>query len=70
MIASGLRVFDIRDPEHPKEIAYYVAPPDRATGGPIIDERANCAMSAARVRRPSAARSGTPTAPAASTRCG
>jgi hypothetical protein len=27
MIASGLRVFDIRDLVHPKEIAYFVAPP-------------------------------------------
>ena len=47
MIVSGLRVFDIRDPENPKEIAYHVAPPSTvsATGTPIIDERANYAMS-------------------------
>lgn len=47
MILSGLRVFDIRDPERPKEIAYHVAPPDTisATGSQTIDERANWAMS-------------------------
>jgi hypothetical protein len=27
MIVSGLRVFDIRDPESPREVAYFVAPP-------------------------------------------
>jgi hypothetical protein len=47
MILSGLRVFDIRDPEHPKEIAYFMTPPSTisASGSPVIDERANWAMS-------------------------
>src|SRR3712207_1694174 len=47
MITSGLRVFDIRDPRRPKEIAYHVAPPSNvsSTGSPVIDERANWAMS-------------------------
>ncbi len=44
MIASGLRVFDIRDPAAPKEVAYHVAPPT-----PKIENRydaSNFAMSA------------------------
>ena len=47
MILSGLRVFDIRDPERPREIAYHVAPPSHVseTGASFIDERANWAMS-------------------------
>jgi hypothetical protein len=42
MILSGLRVFDIRDPAKPKEIAYFNAPiPDRST--PLF-EASNWAM--------------------------
>jgi hypothetical protein len=41
-ILSGLRVFDIRDPEHPKEIAYFVAPPRLS---PVLNEPSNFAMS-------------------------
>ena len=47
MILSGLRVFDIRDPEKPKEVAYHYAPPSTIseTGSTYVDERANYAMS-------------------------
>ena len=47
MILSGLRVFDIRNPEKPKEIAYHVAPPSHVseTGMTYIDEKSNYAMS-------------------------
>jgi len=41
-IASGLRVFDIRDPYAPREVAYFVAPP---APSPVVAERSNFAMS-------------------------
>lgn len=41
-ILSGLRVFDIRDPEEPKEIAYFVAPPAES---PVGTGKTNYAMS-------------------------
>jgi hypothetical protein len=34
---SGLRVFDIRDPKKPKEVAYYVAPPKAGPGARTED---------------------------------
>jgi hypothetical protein len=30
-INSGLRIFDIRDPRHPKEVGYFIAPPKAGT---------------------------------------
>lgn len=35
-INSGLRVFDIRDPQHPRETAYFVAPPKAGTLGGLL----------------------------------
>jgi hypothetical protein len=44
-IGSGLRIFDIRDPYHPKEIAYFVAPPKPKYGQPTTLDDADYAMS-------------------------
>ena len=44
MILSGLRVFDIRDPKRPKEIAYFNAPVKDRVSGPAF-EASNWAMS-------------------------
>jgi len=44
MILSGLRIFDIRDPFHPREVAYFNAPRDPA-GGPLPWSGTNWAMS-------------------------
>jgi hypothetical protein len=47
MILSGLRVFDIRNPEQPREIAYYNAPvqPRTIPGFGIVPDPSNWAMS-------------------------
>ena len=45
-IASGLRVFDIRDPARPREVAYFVAPADSPTLGGPEGPPSNYAMSA------------------------
>lgn len=45
MIASGLRVFDVRDPHHPREVAYFVAPPGAAFGSAGPGPKSNWAMS-------------------------
>ena len=60
MILSGLRVFDIRDPRHPREIAYFNAPIEPAPDAGLRGQQLGDVEPV--VRRPSAARSGTPTA--------
>ena len=45
MILSGLRVFDIRDPHNPREIAYYNAPVDRDRPAGGSSAASNWAMS-------------------------
>jgi len=45
MILSGLRVFDIRDPEHPREVAYFNKP-ELPGGSLLTPEEGSYAMSA------------------------
>ncbi len=47
MILSGLRVFDIRNPHNPREVAYFNAPVDPriVPGAGIVPEASNWAMS-------------------------
>jgi hypothetical protein len=44
-IASGLRVFDIRDPYQPRQIAYFVAPPGSQAGTGAPGDKSDWAMS-------------------------
>jgi hypothetical protein len=44
-IASGLRVFDIRDPYAPKQLAYFVAPPGSRSGNGAPGDKSDWAMS-------------------------
>jgi hypothetical protein len=44
-IASGLRVFDIRDPWHPRQAAYFVAPPGTLAGTGAPGAKSDWAMS-------------------------
>ena len=69
MILSGLRIFDIRDVAHPKEVGYFNRPIAQGENPLVTASQGAFAMSQPAWDVPRTTRSGTPTATPASTTC-